>query len=127
MKKKTKFNKPLESNGTYFVSIPYNMYDEDGIKGLYFDLEGVNGKSYATCDELIAAVGHIIDNPLKGYFGVNNKEFINTYPVPNDYEGTVSVCVEDMNGNRVFFNNISIYENQPIETGIDGVVNNPTN
>lgn len=126
----TKFNAPLASNGIYYKSIPYNMYDEDGIAGIYFDLEGVNGKSYATCNELVAAVGDIRDNPVRGYFGVNRKDFVNTdegYVVPKDYEGTVSVCVEDIYGNRVFFNNISIYVNQPIENGIDGVANNPTN
>lgn len=126
----TKFNAPLASNGIYYKSIPYNMYDEDGIAGIYFDLEGVNGKSYATCNELVAAVGDIRDNQVRGYFGVNRKDFVNTdegYVVPKDYEGTVSVCVEDIYGNRVFFNNISIYVNQPIENGIDGVANNPTN
>lgn len=106
------------------------MYDEDGIKGLYFDLDGdENGKSYATCEDLIAAVGNITTSTIEGFYAVNNKSFKSDYPVPGDYNGTVSVCVEDVYGNRVFFNNISIYKSNPnkLTYGTEGVIENINN
>ena len=126
----TKFNKPLESGETYYSNIPYDMYDEDGIMGLYFDLDGdENGKSYATCEDLIAAVGNITTSTIEGFYAVNNKSFKSDYPVPGDYNGTVSVCVEDVYGNRVFFNNISIYKSNPnkLTYGTEGVIENINN
>ena len=92
------------------------MYDEDGIYGLYFDLDGdENGQSYATCEALIAAVGNTTTSTIEGFYAVNDKSFKINYPVPGDYNGTVRVCVVDMNGNKVFLNNISIYKNNPNE------------
>lgn len=94
----------VEENGVYTGSIPFEFYDEDGIEGIYYDFEN----NYQTADDLIkntTGIGALQD---KGYYPVNAKSFKDTFKVFKTYNGTVSFCLVDTLGNKVFMNSITV-------------------
>ena len=100
----TVINESLKTGGVYTGSIPFDFYDEDGIEGIYYDFEN----NYQTADDLIkntTGIGALQD---KGYYPVNAKSFKDTFKVFKTYNGTVSFCLVDTLGNKVFMNSITV-------------------
>ncbi len=100
----TVINESLKTGEVYTGSIPFEFYDEDGIAGIYYDFEN----NYQTADDLIkntTGIGALQD---KGYYPVNAKSFKDTFKVFKTYNGTVSFCLVDTLGNKVFMNSITV-------------------
>ena len=91
----------VENGGIYYGSIPFSFSDADGIKGIYYDF----AHDYQTAGDLIKSGG--------AYQEVNNTSHNGTWPIFDDFEGTVSFCIEDNLGNLTFIKDITVYVDHP--------------
>ena len=95
----------LESDKTYYESIPYNMSDNSGSFDLYYAFN----TEYNSCDELMAGASNSKIHVDGSYSG--------TYDIPMDADN-VSVCLVDASQNKTFRNKITIRQNESNEDTI---------